>query len=144
MSILPPSTCPASKTVAPARRVPARFTEVSAGSESHFERDAIVVIKGRLEHRDEAVRFTALSITKPHLVISTEEVLRVRLDGTRLNPENIRRLKQILGANHGPTSVIVETESDARSFRLGPEFNVNTLTAVAELRAAFGQNVVAN
>jgi hypothetical protein len=73
-----------------------------------------------------------------------DEVLRVRLDGTRLNPDGIHRLKEILRANQGPTSVIVETESESKSFRLAPEFNVNTQTAVAELRAAFGQNVVAS
>ncbi len=120
------------------------FAKAFAAAGGLLERDSVVVIKGRLERRDEQVRFTAQSVSKPALVSSGDEVLRVRLDGSRLNPEGIHRLKEILASNHGPTSVIVETEGESRAFKLGPEFNVNTQTAVAELRAAFGQNVVAS
>jgi DNA polymerase-3 subunit alpha len=120
------------------------FAKAFAAAGGLLERDTVVVIKGRIEKRDEQIRFTAQSLSQPQLVATGDEVLRVRLDGSRLNPEGIRRLKQILAANQGPTSVIVETEADAKMYRLGPEFNVNTQTAVAELRAAFGQNVVAS
>jgi DNA polymerase-3 subunit alpha len=108
-----------------------------------LKRDAVVVIRGRLEKRDDDVRFTAQSITAPNLISSGDEVLTVFLEPSRLNQESIRRLKSILAANHGPTSVVVETEGEGRRFRLGPDFRVNTQTAVAELRAAFGQSIVA-
>jgi len=118
------------------------FTKAFEASAGLLQRDNVVVISGRLEKRDEQIRFTALNVKKPAFAQIGDEVLRVRLDESRLNPEGIHRLKEILAANAGPTSVVVEV-TDARMFKLGPEFKVNTQTAVAELRAAFGQNVVA-
>ncbi len=120
------------------------FAKAFSAAGALLAKDNVVVIKGRLEQRDEQVRFTAQEIRRPHLVATADEVLRVCLDDTHLNPAGISRLKSILVANAGSTAVIVEAAGDAKSFRLGPEFNVNPRTAVAELKAAFGQNIVSS
>jgi DNA polymerase-3 subunit alpha len=118
------------------------FAKAFAAAAGLLERDNVVTIAGRLEKRDDAVRFSAHSVRRPDLAEIGDDVLCIRLDETRMNAEGIHRLKEILAANSGPTSVVVEV-SDARMFKLGPEFNVNTQTAIAELRTAFGQSVVA-
>jgi DNA polymerase-3 subunit alpha len=118
------------------------FAKAFANAAGLLERDNVVTITGRLEKRDDVVRFSAQSVRRPAFAEIGEDVLCVHLDESRMNADGIHRLKEILAANAGPTSVVVEV-SDARMFKLGPEFNVNTQTAIAELRAAFGQSVVA-
>lgn len=118
------------------------FAKAFQSAGGALERDSIVVIKGRIEKRDDAVRFTATSISRPQLGPSEDEVLRVRLESQKLTPETIRTLKGILAANRGPVPVVVETDAGGRAFKLGDEFTVNPDTVVAELRHQFGQNVV--
>jgi DNA polymerase-3 subunit alpha len=118
------------------------FAKAFASAGAMLERDRVVVMRGRIEKRDEEVRFTAQNVTQPEFVTG-EEVLRIRLAATQLTAEGIRDLKAILAANRGPTSVIVETNGAGKSFRLTNEYTVDARSAVAELRRAFGPDVVA-
>jgi hypothetical protein len=59
-----------------------------------------------------------------------------------LTPNSIATLRQILTRYPGKSPVIVETGASGKTFKLGPDFNVNIASVVADLRSEFGRNVI--
>ncbi len=113
-----------------------RFGEYSG----FLAKDNVVLVKGRLDHRDEEVRFTALEVSALPREVDAE--LRLSLRPEDLNADSIATLKQILARYPGPTPVVVETPASGKAFRLGPDFNVALGSVVAELRSEFGRHVI--
>ncbi|HEV2426741.1 MAG TPA: DNA polymerase III subunit alpha [Acidimicrobiales bacterium] len=103
-------------------------------------KDNVVLIKGRLDHRDEDVRFSAIDVTLLHADPASEE-LRLSLGPTDLTQSGIAALREVLSRYPGTSPVVVEVTS-GKAFRLGPEFNVNIASVVGDLRTEFGRNVI--
>ncbi|HUX03608.1 MAG TPA: DNA polymerase III subunit alpha [Acidimicrobiales bacterium] len=104
-------------------------------------KDNIVLVKGRLDHRDDEVRFSALEVSLLKIEHGNEE-LRLELRPEDLTAATISTLREILTRYPGPSPVIVETGANGKTFKLAPEFNVNIAGVVGDLRSEFGRNVI--
>jgi DNA polymerase-3 subunit alpha len=103
-------------------------------------KDNIVLIKVRPGYEEE-LRFSALDVE----ILSVErgdDELRLALKPQDLTQTSIANLREILSRYPGRSPVIVETGDAGKAFKLGPEFNVNIASVVADLRSEFGRNVI--
>ncbi len=111
-----------------------------------LEEDAVLVITGRLEIRDEAVKLTANRVAAPDLseVRGSPVVLRFAVE--QCTSEAISRLKSVLAnhAGHVPVHLRLATGApEARTFRLGHEFRVTRRPGLfGEIKAMFGPDAV--
>ena len=114
-----------------------RFGEFSG----YLAKDNIVLVRGRLDHRDNEVHFSALDVSLLKVEKSDAE-LRLSLRAEDLTPRSIEALRTILARYPGASPVIVETGEAGKAFKLGPDFNVNIANVVGDLRSEFGRNVI--
>jgi DNA polymerase-3 subunit alpha len=117
-------------------------------SVSAFERfsgflakDAIVVMKVRVSDNDEELRFSAVDVERFHANRGSGE-LRLLLRPEDLTQHSIATLREILTRYPGASPVVVDTGDQGKMFRLGPDYNVNISSVVADLRSEFGRNVI--
>jgi DNA polymerase-3 subunit alpha len=104
-------------------------------------KDSVVLIKVRVSDNDEELRFSAVDVERFHAERANAE-LRLSLRPEDLTQHAISTLREILTRYPGPSPVVVDTGSAGKIFRLGPAFNVNIPSVVADLRSEFGRNVI--
>ena len=104
-------------------------------------KDSVVLIKVRVSDNDEELRFSAVDVERFHGERANVE-LRLSLRPEDLTQHAISTLREILTRYPGPSPVVVDTGSAGKTFRLGPAFNVNIPSVVADLRSEFGRNVI--
>jgi len=108
--------------------------------------DAVLVLRGRVERRDEVVKLTADAVTPPDLSEALGQPLIVRFAQGQLTPESISRLEGVLANHPGAAPVAIEVlAEDGRTqrFRLGDRFRVERRPGLfGELKAAFGPDAV--
>ncbi len=108
-----------------------------------LEDDLIVLVKGRLDRRDES-RFGLIGQTITVLTGLDDgraAPLRLRLPATTLDELRVQRLKRILREHPGESLVMVEL-GQGKVLRLADEFRVDLDRSVGELRMAFGHDAV--
>jgi DNA polymerase-3 subunit alpha len=103
-------------------------------------KDNIVLVKVRPSFEEE-LRFSAMDVEMLSVERGNED-LRLALRPEDLTQSSIATLREILSRYPGRSPVIVETGTAGRAFKLGPEFNVNIASVVADLRTEFGRNVI--
>jgi DNA polymerase-3 subunit alpha len=103
-------------------------------------KDNIVLVKVRPGFEEE-LRFSALDVELLSVERGNED-LRLALRPEDLTQTSIATLREILSRYPGRSAVIVETGTTGKAFKLGPEFNVNIASVVADLRTEFGRNVI--
>ncbi len=103
-------------------------------------KDNIVLVKVRPGFEEE-LRFSAMGVELLSVERGNEE-LRLALRPEDLTQTSIGTLREILSRYPGRSPVIVETGAAGKAFKLGPEFNVNIASVVADLRTEFGRNVI--
>jgi DNA polymerase-3 subunit alpha len=103
-------------------------------------KDNIVLVKVRPGFEEE-LRFSAMDVELLSVERGNEE-LRLALRPEDLTQTSIGTLREILSRYPGRSPVIVETGTAGKAFKLGPEFNVNIASVVADLRTEFGRNVI--
>ena len=104
--------------------------------------DAVVVVRGRLDTREDTLRFFANDV---HLVESTEKEapLRVNLPLEHQNDRQLQELKSVLSAHPGDSPVELMLDSQ-RMMRLPEDFAVDTANGLpAELRELLGAAAIA-
>ena len=106
-----------------------------------LSKDNVVLVKGRLDNRDDEFRFSALEVSMLHVERGVGE-LRLALRPQDLNAGAIATLREILSRYPGKSPVVVETSESGKAFKLGPDFNVNIASVVGDLRSEFGRNVI--
>ncbi len=108
--------------------------------------DAVLVLRGRVERRDEVVKLTADAVTPPDLSEALGQPLIVRFAPGQLTPESITRLEGVLANHPGAAPVAVEvagSDGQPQRFRLGDRFRVERRPGLfGELKAAFGPEAV--
>jgi DNA polymerase-3 subunit alpha len=104
-------------------------------------KDNIVLMKIRVDNRDEELRFSAFEVELLRVQRGVDE-LRLTLRPEDLTSSSIGVLRDILSRYPGTSPVIVETGAGGKAFKLGPEFNVDIATVVGDLRSEFGRNVI--
>ncbi len=119
-------------------------TMFSRGMAEHGHKlveDAIVIVRGRLDSRDDTPKILCQDLEVVEGLLSDAPPLRLRLGAATLSADRIAALKQILVERPGDSPVHLLIGS-GKILRLANEFNVDLDRVVGELRVAFGHDAV--
>ncbi len=137
------------------------FGNVLATAGEALARDSIVLVRGRVDHKDrdttcvvvqQAERFepSAEEVTEAREQAARRptlpSALRLRLDATALAASVLSELKDVLAGFPGECDVVIElsTSVGARRLKLGPDFRVAQGAGLhAELDALLGDSILA-
>jgi DNA polymerase-3 subunit alpha len=116
------------------------FPKAMADYGSLLDNDAIVVIRGRVDTRDEVPKITAMQISRPTIDPHASSELRLNLPLEALSDSTVNELKGILQEHPGESPVFIHMGE--KVLRLPPEFNVNPQNVVGEIRRLLGANAI--
>ncbi|TDC36428.1 DNA polymerase III subunit alpha [Micromonospora sp. 15K316] len=107
----------------------------------YIAEDAIVVVKGRVDRRDDTPRIMAMDMSMPDVsTTATNKPVTLTIPVTRCTPPLVERLKETLVLHPGDAEVHVKllNGSKTTTLRLGP-FRVAATTALmADLKSVLG------
>jgi len=116
------------------------FPKTMAKLGALLENDAIVVIRGRVDTRDDAPKITAMEISRPHLVSRRNQEVRIQLPLTALTDTTVAELKSLLQDHPGDSPVLLHVGQ--KVIKLPPEFNVEADRVIGELRRLLGPDAL--
>jgi len=117
------------------------FPKVMAQLGALLADDAIVVLKGRVDNRDDQVKLVCMEVTRPELTVDGAAELHVRVPVGAFSGDTVDRLKQLLSDNPGDEPVFLHVGDTV--LRLAGEFNVNSRRGLAaELRVLLGPHAI--
>ncbi len=103
--------------------------------------DQIVIIKGRVEVRDDSYKLVAQKVKAPDLSQGSTP-LRLRMPAHVCTPDRVEELKMILSSHPGPSPVLLyllNRKKQETVLKLGTGFSVELRNGLfAEIKAAFG------
>jgi DNA polymerase-3 subunit alpha len=105
--------------------------------------DAIVTVRGLLDHRGDDVKVIAREISE--LSVNSNQEVRLEVPARRLSAELVKSLKDILSHHPGPAPVFLHMVSEGRHqvLRLADQHRVEPRSALyAELRELLGPRAV--
>ena len=106
-----------------------------------LEDDAIVIVKGRVDRKEDTLRVMAMDIERFEPVAESTSVL-IDLSRSAVNEEVLRRVKGVLAEHPGDSEVVLRL-SERQKVRLPDELAVDASNGlVAELRVLLGANAV--
>jgi DNA polymerase-3 subunit alpha len=103
--------------------------------------DAIVLLKARLDKRDETPKLIAMDVTPFEGFAEAAPPLRLNLPASVLSEERIDRLKAMLAEHPGESPVFLHL-GEGKVLRLPDQHRVDLQRVVGELRVAFGHDVL--
>jgi DNA polymerase-3 subunit alpha len=116
------------------------FPKTMAEYGALIENDAILVVKGRLDTREEEPKIVCMEVSRP-LLHRGEEDLHIKLPLGVLTDRRVEGLKDVLSGHPGPSAVLLHVGE--KVLRLPPEFNVDCRNGlVGELKRLLGQSAV--
>ena len=121
---------------------PATYAEVGMS----IAEDAIVVVRGRVDHRDDSVKIIARELTLPDLTVAAHGPVTVSLSPSRCTPPMVDRLREVLSAHPGTTEVRLELRAGERVHRLALPDGLRVTPSPAlmgDLKALLGPAAVA-
>jgi DNA polymerase-3 subunit alpha len=80
--------------------------------------DAIVVVKGRVDRREEAAKIVASDLTVPDLSEGVRGPVVVSIPAARCTPPVVERLREVLATHPGTTEVQLQLVNGERRTRL--------------------------
>lgn len=107
--------------------------------------DTVLLVTGRVEKRDEAVRLTADRVTEPDLSDVRGAPVELRFDAQQCTGEAVGRLRTVLGAHRGhvPVHLAVTVEDRTLRYQLADDLRVTRRPGLfGELKMAFGPDSV--
>jgi DNA polymerase III subunit alpha len=108
--------------------------------------DAIVVIKGRVDSREDTIRLIGSDLTLPDLTQGVRGPLLLTVPPARCTPPVVERLKEVLAGHPGTTEVHLELVTGERRHRLRLADGLRVTASAAlmgDLKALLGPNSVA-
>ena len=123
------------------------FPRTMAEHGEDLANDAVVLVRGRVENRDDTTKFFAAEIEVVEPGVGTasaaEPLLKVRLPPEHRNGEGIARVKRIIEAHPGSSLVEIHL-GGGQALRLPEGYGVDCTTngILAELRVDLGAEVV--
>jgi DNA polymerase III subunit alpha len=121
------------------------FNSVYAAAQELLEPDAVVVVKGRVDHKQQGdTKLIAMEVTAFEAVPERREV-RLKVDATRARAGLIRELAALVGDFPGEAPVIValDTSEGPKELTLGREYRVAPVPDFfAEAKALLGEAAV--
>jgi DNA polymerase-3 subunit alpha len=116
------------------------FPKTMAEYGALIENDAILVVKGRLDTREEEPKIVCMEVSRP-LLHRGEEDLHIKLPLGVLTDRRVEGLKEVLSGHPGPSAVLLHVGE--KVLKLPPEFNVDCRNGlVGELKRLLGQSAV--
>jgi DNA polymerase III subunit alpha len=116
------------------------FPKTMAEYGALIENDAIVVVKGRLDTREEEPKIVCMEVSRP-LLARGDSDLHITLPLGVLTDAKVDGLKDVLSGHPGPSPVMLHVGE--KVLRLPPEFNVDCRNGlVGELKRLLGQSAV--
>ncbi len=116
------------------------FPKTMAEYGALIENDAILVVRGRLDTREEDPKIVCMEVTRPVLERGQED-LHITLPLGVLTDAKVDGLKDVLSGHPGQSPVLLHV--GAKVLRLPPEFNVDCRNGlVGELKRLLGQSAV--
>ena len=119
------------------------FTRTVSEFGQLINEDAIVLMKGRLDHRGDDVKLIVKEVIQPRTVdIGT---VRLKVPAHRMSADLVGRLKSVLGNHPGSAAVYLELQNGTghKTLKLSDEFRVEPRSALyAELGELLGPNAV--
>jgi len=104
--------------------------------------DAVVVVKARLDNRDDQPKLVALEVEAVEGLDDTSFPVRIRLAPNALSPTILSGLKEVLSEHPGASEVFLHL-SEQRVLRLPSEFSVDASAGLlGELRVLLGPDAV--
>ncbi|HEY5252108.1 MAG TPA: OB-fold nucleic acid binding domain-containing protein, partial [Acidimicrobiales bacterium] len=117
------------------------FPKVMAQLGALLADDAIVVMKGRVDNRDDQVKMICMEVSRPELAVDGASELHIRVPVGVFTGDKVDQLKQTLRENPGDEPVFLHVGETV--LRLSGEFNVNSRRGLAaELRVLLGPNAI--
>lgn len=105
--------------------------------------DSIVIVTGSLDHRGDDVKIVVREMRE--VEIRDDQLVRLSVPATRLSPDVVRRLKQILANHPGPAQVLLHmtSEEGQKVLKLSDQHRVEPRSALfAEIKELLGQKAV--
>jgi DNA polymerase-3 subunit alpha len=116
------------------------FPKTMAEYGALIENDAILVVKGRLDTREEEPKIVCMEVSRP-LLHRGEEDLHIKLPLGVLTDRRVEGLKEVLSGHPGPSAVLLHVGE--KVLKLPAEFNVDCRNGlVGELKRLLGQSAV--
>ena len=112
------------------------FPKTMAECGALLENDAIVVVRGKVDTRDDTPKITAMGITRPNLVPVKLTELRVRVPLAMMSDATVAELKAVLQEHPGEAAVLLHVGD--KVIRLPEDYNVDVDRVVGELRRLLG------
>ncbi len=105
--------------------------------------DAVVVVKGRIDGREDTPKVMALELTVFEPITDAAPPVRIRLSPNRLDEALLEQLKGLLAEHPGESQVFLHL-GERQVLRLPDEFNVESSAGLmAELRVLLGPDAIA-
>jgi DNA polymerase-3 subunit alpha len=121
------------------------FPQVYTQHQGILVQDAVVVVKARVDARDETPKLVALEVKPPNLSDPGTAPVVLNLEARACNDGVVTRIKHILGSHRGKAPVHLQIRG-ARStmvVRLGDEFRVDPRNGLyAEIKAELGPDAL--
>jgi len=103
--------------------------------------DAVVVLKGRVDTRDDQVKLVCMEVSRPELAVDGASELHIRVPVGIFTGDTVDQLKRVLRDNPGDEPVFLHVGETV--LRLSGEFAVNSRRGLAaELRVLLGPNAI--
>ncbi|HEX2356627.1 MAG TPA: DNA polymerase III subunit alpha, partial [Micromonosporaceae bacterium] len=111
----------------------------------YIAEDAIVVVRGRVDRRDDQPRLMAMDLSIPDISQPDEvKPIVLALPASRCTPPLVERLREVLASHPGAAEVHLRlvNGSKATLLRLGPLRVAPTTALMADLKALLGPSAV--
>jgi DNA polymerase-3 subunit alpha len=117
------------------------FPKAMADYGALLDDDAIVVIRGRVDMRDDRLKLVCMEVQRPELATDGSVDLRITLPIHSLTDRKVEGLKRLLAEHPGDSPVFLHVGE--KVLALPPEFNVDSRRGlVGELRVLLGPNAI--
>ena len=112
----------------------------------HLVEDAVVLVRGRVDKRDDTPKIIANEVTLPDLSSGPRGPVVVQLPTQRVTPPVVERFKEVLASHPGTTEVHLKLVNGGREtvLRLDQGLRVRPSTALmGDIKALLGPTSVA-
>ena len=121
------------------------FPQVYQQHQGLLVQDAVVVVKARVDGRDEPPKLVALEVKPPNLAEAGTAPVVLNLEARSCTGGVVDRLKRILGSHRGksPVHLQIRGANSTMVVRLGDEFRVDPRNGLyAEIKAELGPDAL--
>jgi DNA polymerase-3 subunit alpha len=120
------------------------FNSVYTHSQDHLLTDQVLVVKGRVDHKEGETKLIAIEV-KPFEATPERTAVHLKLDARTARAGIIRELAVVLRDFPGEAAVFVamQTSDGAKTYEFGPQYKVRPVPDFfAEVKALLGESAV--